>query len=471
MTGDKLKSHMESGNQIDQNGGKQWPQILAILILSIGCFTTGIQFSWSSPFSLVIVQDKENYNITEADTELFMLFQPIGMIVMTIFVVPISDLIGRKKSLLLIALPHILTWTIGIVGTSKWEFYISRFIAGFGDAAVFSCIPPYVGEITTPSVRNFWANVPTFFVYIGGFAITTLGSYFNVRTTAYICIGLPIAYFILVLVLLPESPYQLIKEGKLEEAKRSIQWLQRKEDVNQEFFSMKADVERQISESGTWCDMVRIPTNRNALKAGVFVRLSQQFCGISTFATYTQTIFQKAGGNLSPQGSSMIFTGVVAVFNIAATFFVARMGRRTSYFYSLLLSAMVLLGISIYFFIEQFQLANLEKLNWFPLAALITFVITYSLGLGLVPTLMLGELFSASIKSKGLGILVCVFGIGVMVSINLFHVMTAYVGLYSPFLLYAICCFISTFLTLRWVPETKGKTLEEIQQSLKSPVK
>ncbi|KAH0999290.1 hypothetical protein HUJ04_005294 [Dendroctonus ponderosae] len=79
MTGDKLKSHMESGNQIDQNGGKQWPQILAILILSIGCFTTGIQFSWSSPFSLVIVQDKENYNITEADTELFMLFQPIAI--------------------------------------------------------------------------------------------------------------------------------------------------------------------------------------------------------------------------------------------------------------------------------------------------------------------------------------------------------------------------------------------------------
>lgn len=87
---------MESGEQLDQNVGKEWSQIMAILIrkfppkieipglshtefaVSIGCFTTGIQFSWSSPFSLVIVQDKENYNITEADTELFMLFQPIG---------------------------------------------------------------------------------------------------------------------------------------------------------------------------------------------------------------------------------------------------------------------------------------------------------------------------------------------------------------------------------------------------------
>lgn len=293
-----------------------------------------------------------------------------------------------------------------------------------------------------------------------------LGSYLSIKTSAYVCIGIPILFAILV-SFLPESPYQLIRDGKMKEAKQSIQWLQRKIDVEEDFLKMKTDVERQISETGSWMDIIKISSNRRALRAGMFLRLSQQFCGISTFASYTQLIFAKAGGNLSPQYSSMIFAGLLSVLNLICSIAVEKFGRKPSYFYSLLCSGVVLLSMALYFFIDQFQLANLDKFNWFPLAGMITFVFVFSFGLGVVPTLMLGELFSASIKSKGLAILIGTFGISVLISTNIFHLLTSTVGLYSPFLLYAISCFLSSFLTLKWVPETKGKTLEQIQQSLK----
>lgn len=253
----------------------------------------------------------------------------------------------------------------------------------------------------------------------------------------------------------------------MKEAKQSIQWLQRKIDVEEDFLKMKTDVERQISERGSWMDIIKISSNRRALRAGIFLRISQQFCGISTFATYTQFIFAKAGGNLSPQYSSMIFAGLLTVLNLICSISVEKFGRKPSYFYSLLSSGVVLLSMALYFFMDQFQLANLDKFNWFPLAGMITFVFVFSFGLGIVPTLMLGELFSASIKSKGLALLIGTFGISVLISTNIFHLLTSSVGLYAPFLLYAISCFFSSFLTLKWVPETKGKTLEQIQQSLK----
>lgn len=91
---------------------------------------------------------------------------------------PISDWLGRKNSILLLAVPHAVTWIITIYATTKWEFYVARFIAGTADAILFMSIPPYVGEICTPEVRDFFGNVPTFVLYGGQFGITVIGRFF-----------------------------------------------------------------------------------------------------------------------------------------------------------------------------------------------------------------------------------------------------------------------------------------------------
>ncbi|KAF7282387.1 hypothetical protein GWI33_002701 [Rhynchophorus ferrugineus] len=449
-----------------EDEGKMWPQILAILIVSLGPFTNGVLFCWSSPFTLVITRDKENYDITEEEASYFIVLQPVGMIIGSTFFFKIAELLGRKKAVIFLALPHTITWIITIFARSKWEFYAARIIAGIADATVFCSVPPYVGEISTPTVRGFCGNTPTFILYGGQLIITVLGSYLDVQTTAYICIGIPILFAVLV-SLLPESPYQLIKDGKFEEAKKAIKWFRRKTDVEQDFLDMKTDVERQISESAQWKDLWTIISNRRALRAGAFLRFSQQLSGVSVFNAYTQPIFAKAGGNISPQISSMIFLGVIWILNLFCSPAVEKFGRRPSYFYSILICGVILIGLAGYFVVDQYQMADVTSLNWFPLAGLLTWTVFYSFGLGVVPTLMLGELFSASIKSKGLCVLIAAFGLSVCLTTLMFHQLTSNIGMYSPFLVYGICCLLSAVLTLKWVPETKGKTLEEIQQALK----
>jgi len=284
--------------------------------------------------------------------------------------------------------------------------------------------------------------------------------------TAYLCLSLPLLQVVLT-SLLPESPYQLIKNGEMEKARASLRWFRRKQNIETEFAQTKLDVERQVSERGNWLDLLKIPSNRKALRAGVFLRVSQQLSGISAFATFTQTIFLKSGGTFSPQYSSMIYTFLIWVSNLFCSIAVGKFGRKTSYFYSLLTSGFVLFLLFLYFFLEQYHLINGAKFSWFPLTGMVAYVFTYSFGLSVVPTLMLGELFSASVKSKGLGVLILVFGVGILIGSNLFHLLANKIGLFAPFLFYAICCFVSSFITLKWVPETRGKTLEEIQQSLK----
>lgn len=450
----------------EQNEGKSWPQILAVFAVTIGPFTNGVMSSWSSPFTVVIAKDKEHYNITEEEASYFIVFQPLGMIFASMFFFKIAEILGRKKSLLFLAVPHVASWITIIFARNKWEFYLSRFLAGTADGVLFCTVPPYIGEITTPTIRGYFGNFPTFVLNGGAFFIQVLGSYTSVRTSAYICIGFPVLFATLV-SLLPESPYQLIKDGKIDEAQKSIKWLRRKADIEEDFLNMKTDVERQMSERGKWLDLIKIDSNRRALRAGIFLRFSQQFCGIAVFGSYTQAIFEKAGSNIGPQYSSMMFVGLIWILNLFCAPLVEKFGRKMTYFWSLISSATVLSSLAVYFVLDEYDVVNLDKLNWFPLAGMLLWVVTFAFGLGIVPTLMLGELLSASIKPKGLSILTFAFGIAVFISTNLFNLLSTHVGLYAPFLVYGITCFLSSILTLKWVPETKGKTLEEIQQSLK----
>lgn len=97
---------------------------------------------------------------------------------MSLVFFPLSDWFGRKNSILLLAAPQAITWILTIYATTKWEFYVARFIAGAADAILFMSIPPYVGEICTPEVRDFFGNVHTFLVYGGQFGITVIGRSF-----------------------------------------------------------------------------------------------------------------------------------------------------------------------------------------------------------------------------------------------------------------------------------------------------
>ncbi|EFA06747.1 facilitated trehalose transporter Tret1 [Tribolium castaneum] len=447
---------------------KDWFQILAIFLACISSFTDGMIFSWPSPAIPKIVADKTNYDISLDEASFFTVLPPMGAILSSFLFAKLNDTIGRKFTLLLITIPQIVALSLIASAKSVYVFYLARFIGGLGDACLFGCLPVYVGEISTPRVRGSWGNFMTFLMYVGQVSINIIGSYSSIAMTAYICLIFPI-FFFCTFIFMPETPYFYLMKGRVEDARVSLQRLRRVENVEDELTKLKIDIDRQMSESGTWRDVFAIRSNRRALFAGIFLRASQQLGGISSFTVYTQYIFLKSGGDVSASTSAIIFMGLCAVLNMFAAFTLDRIGRRRSYFLSLLLCGSVLLCEAVYFLLEQFysDLVDVRAVNWIPLVGMILYVVFYSFGLGIVPTLMLGELFSASIKGKGLFLMNIVLGLFVSVATKLFHLLDTSFGLFSPFLFFAVSCFVSTVLSVRFVPETKGKTLEEIQQLLK----
>lgn len=367
----------------------------------------------------------------------------------------------------MIGIPQILSLLLTAFAQNIYVFYVARAIAGIGDAGLFSAMPSYIGEIATPKVRGTWGNCMTLNIYFGQALVNIIGGYNSVKSTALISLVFPLL-FMCSFAFAPESPYYYMMKGDREKAGRALIALRRTNQIETELVQLEMDVKRQMSESGTWGDLFTIKSNRKALIAGLFLRWSQQLSGISCFAVYTQYIFGNVTGELSAVDSAIIFQLSLAVGNFVASPFVDRIGRRSAMMYSLLSCSIVTTAVTIFLYITQTHPeVDVSSFQWVPLTGMLLYVVCYSFGIGIVPTLMLGELFSASIKGKGLCALMFSFSIAVSALTKLFQMMVVIFGLYSPFAFFSLCSFVNTFLAYWFVPETKGKTLEEIQQNLK----
>lgn len=388
------------------------------------------------------------------------------MMVACILFASLGDIIGRKRTILLITIPGIASWILKAVARDVTLFYISRVLVGFHAGCYFALIPMYIGEISDPNIRGVLGSSVTAFNFFGQFLVTVLGNYFSVVTTSYIGLPLPII-FCLLFLFVPESPYYYIMKGKTEEAKRALWKLTRKENIETDFSNLKKDVERQMSERGTWKDLIMIPSNRKAILVGAFLRTSQFMGGMSVFVSSIQFIFEKSPGNFPAGISAMVYSFITFLSLFTASTIIDRIGRKVAYTVSLILGAIMLLLESLYFYLAQNLNKDLSSFDWFPLGGMVLFIIVSACGVGILPSLMMSEIFSASIKAKANILMVFLLALISTIASSIFFQMFPLTGLSGPFLFFGIMNVISATTSYLYLPETKGKTLEQIQQMFK----
>lgn len=377
------------------------------------------------------------------------------------------DQIGRKYTLLSIAIPQALSFVCIGLAKSIYIFYLARVFSGLSEGCAYTALPTLVGEISTPKVRGSWGNTLTSCMYLGYPVINAIGGFTSVADAAWICLTLPIV-FALGFVFIPESPYYYLMKNEKDDAKKSLQWFRRIESVDEELSSIEEAVRRQMAEAGTWKDLFAIKSNRRAVTTVVFLRIAQQASGIGCFSVLTNLIFEKAGGNISARLSSIIFTSGVATANLITSFILDKFGRRRSVITSLICCFIILTSQSIFYYISlERPDIDTSNISWFPLFGMVLYVPAHAIGLGIVPSLMLGELFAANVKAKGLCVANITFSVLVGGTSKMFQVLMETYGLYMPFAIFGGCCAVNSLIAYTILPETKGKTLDEIQQALK----
>lgn len=379
-----------------------------------------------------------------------------------------ADTIGRKKTLLISAVPFIIAFILNIVATNVYYFFISRFLCGLSVGLVFTVLPMYIGEISDDEVRGSLGSLMQLFIVIGLLFSYSLGPYLSVQLFNIILLVPPVAFLVIFLFFIPESPYYLIQADNVDSAEESLMKLRAKSkyDVQKELETMKGLVQEAQQNKGNFFDIFKSRGLTMALFLSVSLVTLQQFSGINIILFYTQDIFTDAGVSLAPEICTII-VGIVQVGASGATpMLVERKGKR----FLLLVSALGMglsQGVLAYFFyLKDDKHSDVSAIGWVPIASLIAYMIAYCLGFGPLPWAVMGELFPGNIKSVASTATASGCWVLGFLLTNYFGIVAELIGKSGSFGIFSVCCFGAILFTYKLLPETTGKSLQEIQDIL-----
>ncbi|XP_031340177.1 facilitated trehalose transporter Tret1-like [Photinus pyralis] len=449
----------------------QLPQIAITLLVSLTSLSCGLLYAWTSPSIPKLVNDP-SLDISLDEASYFTVIHPLSMGVFSVLQLKVIDKVGRKLAIIATIIPQLVSWLLIAFAQRIELFYLSRVMAGIADAGAFSTITIYVCEISEAKVRDTWNNAISVSLYLGVLLVNVVGSYFSITDTALMFACIPIIQIAL-FIFAPESPYYLLARHRTEEARCSLQLLRWRSDVDEEMEQLEADVQRQISESCRFIDIVSVKSHRKAFVICLAIRTIQQFSGLSAIESHTQYMFANAGVGISESLSSIIFAAVLMV-TVTISWFVMDKFRRKSLLLVSCFGSAFCLGIDcIYLGIRNFTDLDLSSVSWISLSSIIAYTLIFGFGLATLPTSIVGEMFSSSVKAKASFLLNLCFALQMLLIPKLFHLVTENFDLFYSFSFFAISATLGGVFCCYCIIETKGKTLEEIQQALKGdlPIK
>ncbi|XP_017771113.1 PREDICTED: facilitated trehalose transporter Tret1-like [Nicrophorus vespilloides] len=459
-----MKIHASVNSKVPKSKPKY--QYLATFFATFSIMTSAMHYGWPSPSIPKLLDGSSQLTLTDEEGSWVAVMPLIGAVVGAISAGSLLDKIGRKKTILLTGVPYIVSWVIIAFCKNVELMYTARFLAGIADGLTFTAVPMYLGEIADPNIRGLLGSSCSIFLITGVLLINGLGLYMSVSVTALISTIMPIMLLI-TFSFMPESPYYSIMKDKYDEAKKNLKILKGIDDVDHEVNRLANAVKQQASETGSMMDLFKVASNRKAVIIMIGLRTVQQLSGITAITFYTKTIFDDAKTSISSELTTIIYYSVQLILTCMSSLILDKAGRRPLMIFSTIGIIISLSFEGAYLYIDSETSIDVSEFTYIPVIALLTFIIAYSIGMGTIPVLMLGELFPTDVKAFALSLADIYFSVIAAVVSKFFQIMKDNFGMYVPFFCFTICTIFGLVFVLITLPETKGKTLEEIQDILK----
>lgn len=212
--------------------------------------------------------------------------------------------------------------------------------------------------------------------------------------------------------------------------------------------------------------IIIIIINRKALFIVFGLRTVQQFSGTMAITFYAKSIFSESN-HLSSNVSTLIYFVIHLGVCFMSSAIVDKSGRRPLLIISIIGSAIALFLEGLYFFLHNCTEIDVASYGYLQIIALVGFVIMFSLGMQTIPILILCEMFPTNVKAFALCLADIYFSIIASLVSKFFQFMKDNFGMHVPFFAFTACCVVGLAFIVFCVPETKGKTLEDIQKDLK----
>jgi sugar porter (SP) family MFS transporter len=448
---------------------------IAACVGNLSAFVCGTSFGWTSPEIPKMKVPHENGNplsipLTKSEESWIGSLLPVGATLGPFVAGVAADKIGRKNTLLAGITPFILAFALASIATSSLMFFLVRFLCGLGVGVVFTVLPMYIGEIAEDEVRDSLGSFMQLFIVIGLLFSYALGPYMSISAFNIICVVAPCVFLIVFYIFIPESPYYLIRTNK-DHAQQALMKLRSKpqEAIQNELDEIKASVDESLANKASFMDIFKSKGLTKALIISVGLVAFQQFSGINIVLFYTQDIFTDAGSTI-PADISTIIVGVVQVFASASTpILVEKKGKRFLLILSAIGMAVSQGALAIFFYIKSGG-SDISSIAWLPVLSLVVYIITYCLGFGPLPWAVMGELFPGNIKSAASTATAagCWF-LGFILT-KYFSLVSDFIGTSGSFGIFAVCCIGAAIFVYKYLPDTSGKSLQEIQDILSGQI-
>ncbi|XP_062084661.1 sugar transporter ERD6-like 5 isoform X3 [Humulus lupulus] len=392
--------------------------VLTTLVAVSGSYVFGSAVGYSSPAQSGIVDD---LGLTVAEYSLFGSILTIGAMIGAIVSGKIADYIGRRGTMGFSEVFCIVGWLFIVFAKVAWWLDLGRFLVGCGMGLLSYVVPVYIAEITPKNLRGGFTTVHQLMICCGVSLTYLIGAFVNWRILALLG-TIPCLVQLLGLFFIPESPRWLAKIGRENECEAALQRLRGENtNISKEVAEIKDYTEtlQQLSEASI-TDLFQW-RYAHSLLVGVGLMVLQQFGGVNAIAFYASAIFISAG-----------FSGSVGTIAMVA--------------------------------VQDIQKWN-EATPFLALAGVLVYTGSFSLGMGGIPWVIMSEIFPINMKGSAGSLVTLVSWLGSWIVSYSFNFLMDWSSS-GTFLGFSCICGLTVLFVAKLMPETKGRTLEEIQASL-----
>lgn len=432
---------------------------LSTFVAVCGSFAFGSCAGYSSPTQSAI---REDLNLSIAEFSLFGSILTFGAMIGAITSGPIADYIGRKGAMRMSSAVCVAGWLAIYFAQGALSLDIGRLATGYGMGVFSYVVPVFIAEIAPKDLRGALTTINQLMICCGVSVSFIIGTMLTWRTLA-LTGTIPCAILLFGLFIIPESPRWLAKIGHQREFELALHRLRGKDtDISEEAAEIQDYIE--TLEKLPKVNLFDLFQRRysSSLIVGVGLMVFQQFGGINGICFYTGSIFESSG---FPSDIGTIIYAIIQVpITALGAALIDRAGRKPLLLVSGtgLVIGCILTGIS--FYLKGHELA-IKAAPILAVTGILVYIGSFSVGMGAVPWVVMSEIYPINIKGAAGSLATLVNWFGAWACSYTFNFLMTW-NSFGTFILYAAVNALSILFVIKIVPETKGRTLEQIQAAI-----
>jgi|SRR5579872_1180267 len=430
--------------------------ILTSVTAAIGGFLFGYDTAVISGAILFVRRD---LRLTSAQTEFAVSVVLAGALIGAALGGYLGDRFGRRRTLVITAIIFGLFGLTTGLAEGLWSFVLSRFLVGSAVGVSSMLAPLYIAELAPKHIRGALVTLSQLAISTGvvvAYYVDYLLANSGNWRWMFISALAPSVILLLGLIYLPESPRWLSAQGRFSDAAEVLARGESAEEVREDLKQLQL---LTATDNVGLRDLVQ-PRFRKPLLVGIGLAVFQQVTGVNTIVYYAPTIFQMVG--FGSAGHAILATFLIGFVGLLTTivsmFLVDKAGRRL-----LLLISIGGMGISLVHL--ALTLSGAHSTKWMVLTDILVYLAAFDIGLGPVFWLLISEIYPTTVRAEAMSLATMAnWGSNFLVAAT-FLSLVDHLGMRGSFLLFAGLCFVAFLFAAYLVPETRGRTLEQIESS------